>query len=145
MVRRACAEDLEEILNLYAYLLPDGDYTDIGHFRSKWEEIVRRDNIVYFLAFKEDQMAATCNITVIPNLTHDRRPFAVIENVVSRPEVRRKGYARMVVEAAIDHARIQNCYKIILLSSTHRKSAHEFYKKLGFNSETKTGFHMLLP
>ena len=145
MVRRACKDDLRGILNLYRHLLPEGDYSDIKSFSREWDEILLKGGTEYFVAFKDNRMVATCNITVISNLTHDRRPFALIENVVSHPEVRGEGFARKVVEMALDHARDQNCYKVILLSASHRKDAHEFYEKLGFSSKTKTGFHMVLP
>ena len=145
MVRQARKEDLIGILNLYTYLLPDEDYTHTEQFLPKWEEIMQRDGLVYFVAFEGREIAATGSIIVTPNLTRAQRPYAIIENVVTHPDMRRKGFGRMIVQMAIDHARKQNCYKVMLLSASHRKGAHEFYKKIGFDGDLKRGFHFAIP
>ena len=43
-----------------------------------------------------------------------------------------------------EDARKNNCYKVILQSASFRKEAHQFYKNLGFDGESKKAFIMKL-
>lgn len=54
------------------------------------------------------------------------------------------GIGKMVMEKAIQIARERECYKVILQSGIHRREAHEFYRKLGFDDTTKIAFDMRL-
>ena len=47
-----------------------------------------------------------------------------------------------LINKAIETAKKNNCYKVILLSGIARKEAHQFYENLGFSSETKKAFDM---
>jgi len=73
-----------------------------------------------------------------------RYPYMLIENVVTAPQYRRKGYGRALLQNAMDLARRHNCYKIMLLSNAGRKEAHGFYMSLGFEGKSKIGFQMRL-
>jgi hypothetical protein len=44
------------------------------------------------------------------------------------------------MNAAVDFAKNQNCYKVMLLSNAQRKDAHKFYETLGFSSDDKIGY-----
>ncbi len=46
------------------------------------------------------------------------------------------------MDKAINYAKLQNCYKIMLLSSAYRIETHNFYKSLGFDGESKHGFQL---
>jgi GNAT superfamily N-acetyltransferase len=67
------------------------------------------------------------------------------EDFKNTEKYRRKGYGKELLQNAIDRARRHNCYKIMLLSNADRKEAHEFYKSLGFDAKSKTGFLLHLP
>ena len=140
MVRKANKNDLKGILELYEDLLPEQDFSDSELYRPTWEEITQRDGLTYFVAVENAEIVATCNIMVIPNLTHGRRSYALIDNVVTRSDLRRKGYGRRVMERAVEHAKSLDCYKVMLLSASHRKNAHDFYKRIGFDGDLKRGF-----
>ena len=81
---------------------------------------------------------------IIPNLTRLGSSIAFVENVVTDSEYRGQGLGRKVMEKAIDFARKNNCYKVILQSASFRKEAHQFYKNLGFDGESKKAFIMKL-
>ncbi len=49
-----------------------------------------------------------------------------------------------MIEKAIETAKKNNCYKVILFSGVARKEAHQFYENLGFSSKTKIAFDMRL-
>ena len=81
----------------------------------------------------------TADVLVVPNLTHDGAPWALVENVVVDPQWRRRGVGRALLRHAVRVADDAGCYKLQLTSSNHRDGAHRFYERLGFTA-TSTGF-----
>lgn len=70
-------------------------------------------------------------------LTHNVRPFAVIENVVTHVEYRNKGYASALLGKASEIARERRCYKVFLETGSNKESTLNFYKKNGFEIDKK--------
>ncbi len=97
-----------------------------------------------WLAEFEGEPAATCTLIVTPNLTRGGRPYALMENVVTRTHLHRRGLGRAVVQAAIDSAFAQGCYKVMLLSG-RPEEVMLFYESLGFSRARKTGFEIRAP
>jgi ribosomal protein S18 acetylase RimI-like enzyme len=96
--------------------------------------------IKYFGAVDGYTVVSTCNVAIIPNLTHGGEPNAFIENVVTDDKYRRQGLGRIVMQMAIDYAKMCKCNKVVLLSGSHRIQAHKFYERLGFDGVSKRGF-----
>ena len=107
-------------------------------------EIEGNRKIKYFGAVENGKVISTCYCLIIPNLTRLGSSIAFVENVVTDSEYRGQGLGRKVMEKAIDFARKNNCYKVILQSASFRKEAHQFYKNLGFDGESKKAFIMKL-
>ena len=68
------------------------------------------------------------------------RSFAVVENVVTHENYRKKGFASMLLQEAIKIAQDKNCYKIFLETGSNRESILNFYKENGFEIDTKHSF-----
>ncbi len=141
-IRKAREKDLEDLLSLYSFLIEDEDYSDTSIYRGTWKEIIADSKIECWLVYEGNTPVASCTITYIPNLTRNCRPYAVIENVVTHSAFRKRGYGRAVMEKAVNSTREKNCYKVMLLSSAKRKEAHEFYRRIGFDSDSKKGFEL---
>lgn len=77
---------------------------------------------------------------VILNLTRNARPYALIENVVTHPDYRKRGLASQCLNYAKQIARQADCYKIMLLTGAKDEATLNFYRKAGFNSSDKTAF-----
>ena len=71
---------------------------------------------------------------------HAGRPFALIENVVTRREHRKRGYGRQLVKHAIEAARQQGCYRVTLMTGSRREETLRFYESAGLRRDTKTAF-----
>ena len=99
-------------------------------------------NIKYFGAVENGKVVSTCYCVIIPNLTNFCQPICFVENVVTHKNYRNQGLGKKVINKAIETAKKNNCYKVILLSGIARKEAHQFYENLGFSSETKKAFDM---
>src|ERR1044072_8309642 len=85
----------------------------------------------------------TADVLVVPNLTHDGAPWALVENVVVDPQWRRRGIGKALLKHAVRVADDAGCFKLQLTSSNHRDEAHRFYERLGFTA-TSTGFRWAL-
>jgi GNAT superfamily N-acetyltransferase len=142
--READVSDLAGLLELFVQLKPDDEKLPHGEALEIWGKIRLLGNIKYFVALEGEKPVSTCNITIIPNLTRSGRPFGIIENVITDPAFRKRGIGRKVLEMAIEHARRERCYKILLLSSMNLTAAHSFYASLGFSGDTKKGFELRL-
>ena len=64
--------------------------------------------------------------------------------MVTDIEYRKQGLGQKVIEKAIEIAKENKCYKVILQSGIKRSNAHSFYEKLGFAGGTKKAFDMRL-
>jgi ribosomal protein S18 acetylase RimI-like enzyme len=87
---------------------------------------------------------ATCVLIVVPNLTRNQRPFALIENVVSAAALRGRGLGKAVVRAAVAHAFALDCYKVMLMTGRSDPAALGFYEACGFQ-RGKTAFQIRNP
>jgi len=145
LVRKAKQEDLQAVLSLYQQIFPDEDYSNPENYSETWNEIISDKKIVCFIAYFESIPVSTCLVTIIPNLTRNQRPYAIIENVVTHQDYRKKGFGKIVMEKAVDYAKQVNCYKVMFLSSSSRKEAHLFYEKIGFDGSSKKGFQLRIP
>lgn len=144
-LRELHENDLESLIKLYEQLDgTNGEFT-AEDARKIWKaEIEGNRKIKYFGAVENRKVISTCYCLIIPNLTRLGSSIAFVENVVTDSEYRGQGLGRKVMEKAIDFARKNNCYKVILQSASFRKEAHQFYKNLGFDGESKKAFIMKL-
>jgi GNAT superfamily N-acetyltransferase len=139
VVRDLSKEDLESLLGLYAHLHATDDPRPEGIARI-WDEIVRDPSQIYVGAFFGDSLVSACNAAIIPNLTRGGRPYAVVENVVTHAEYRRRGIASTTLGALLARCWERRCYKVMLMSATSRAEIHGFYEAVGFDRESKQAF-----
>lgn len=142
--RPALRSDLDGLFRLYEQLGAIDSCAAPEDASVIWDEVEANPRIRYFVAASNETVLSTCNVTVIPNLTHGGRPFAIIENVVTDSGWRGKGLGKRVMGMAIDFARKSDCYKVCLLSGAARTEAHAFYRSLGFSGDSKVGFDLRL-
>ncbi|MFL6360453.1 MAG: GNAT family N-acetyltransferase [Nitrososphaeraceae archaeon] len=83
-----------------------------------------------FVAVKEDnQLIGSITILIEQKFIHNGGKVGHIEDVVTRKEYEGMGIGKALVLKALDFAKENTCYKVILDCS---KSNVEFYKKIGF-------------
>lgn len=85
------------------------------------------------------QVEGTVTLYVVPNISHGRRPFAIVENVVVDERCRGRGFGQILMDEAEARARAASCYKIALTSNQKRNDAHRFYSRLGYR-QTHHGY-----
>jgi GNAT superfamily N-acetyltransferase len=143
VVRPAVEQDIPRILELYEELT--GERHDLTQHETKplFAEITSMSGHELLVAEEDDVVVGTMVLLIVPNFSHGALPWAIVENLVVDPAHRRRGIGRLLTEYAIARAREAGCYKVQLLSSTKRREAHWFYKRLGFK-RSAYGFRMYL-
>ena len=134
--------DLEGIIELYKQLVENNDFLKVNDAYKIWNEI-QKYNIKYFLAKENGKIIGSCYICVIPNLTYMGRSIGYIENVIIDKSYRRKGVGKNLMEMAINYAKENNCYRVVLQSGLKRIEAHKFYENIGFNGESKKAYEVI--
>ena len=140
MVREAVKEDLDELLNLYLFLHEKNIPENSEHLENTWKTII--EDINHHIVVKEinGKIVSSRVCVIVPNLTRNIRPYALIENVVTNEEYRGKGYATECLNYAKEIAIKNNCYKMMLLTGTKNENTLAFYKSAGYNSDDKIAF-----
>jgi ribosomal protein S18 acetylase RimI-like enzyme len=143
-VRQALPADLPDILSLYAQLSPGDLLPNTAEASATWHRILSSDMMSVHVAEVDGAVAATCVLIVVPNLTRNQRPFALIENVVSASVLRGRGLGKAVIRAAVAHAFALDCYKVMLMTGRTDPSVLGFYEACGFQ-RGKTAFQIRNP
>lgn len=141
LIREIVEDDIVKLLDLYTELHDNKMPIIDSSLQKLWTEIISDKNHYIIVGEKDKQIIASCVLIVVPNLTHSQRPYALIENVITRKEYRNKGYATMCLNYAKSIAIQQNCYKIMLLTGSKQESTLKFYEKCGYNSNDKTALY----
>lgn len=140
MIREIREEDLEGLLKLYMQL-HDNPMPDISkELLNKWNRILNDKDHHIIVAEEEGRIVSSCVCVIIPNLTHEQRPYAFVENVITDETYRGKGLATKCLDFAKEIAQKENCYKMMLLTGSKNPKTLDFYRRAGYNSEDKTAF-----
>ena len=140
MLREAVKEDLYELLNLYLFLHEKNIPKNSDYLENTWKRIIEDTNHHIIVNEINGKIVSSCVCVIIPNLTRNVRPYALVENVVTNEKYRGKGYATECLNYAKEIAIKNNCYKMMLLTGTKSENTLAFYKNAGYNSDDKIAF-----
>ena len=140
MVREAQNSELGELLELYLDLHENSVPPIDERALSVWQKIMDDENHHIIVNIQGGRIVSSCVCVIIPNLTRGIRPYAFIENVVTREDHRGRGFATECLDFAREIAKRENCYKMMLLTGSKSESTLEFYKRAGYNCTDKTAF-----
>lgn len=140
VIRNAKGTDANDLKELY--------FNHLTHFPPKeeqdmslWQNLLdqfEKDEKMHLLVVEEDgKVVSSVQMAIIENLTHNIRPFAVIENVVTHADYRNKGYASALLERASEIAKEYRCYKVFLETGSNKESTLNFYRENGFAIDEK--------
>ena len=100
---------------------------DKVYLRNPREKIVDAGGEVFFI-LENERIQGTCALIKQPTGTYELSKMAVA------PSARGRGYANLLMEAAIEHARRKNARRIFLFSNTVLAPAIRLYEKYGFRT-----------
>lgn len=139
-IREIIQDDLEDLLKLYEQLGPNPFVQVDEHILTVWNNILQNKDYHIVVADVDGAVVSTCTCVIIPNLTHNQRPYAVVENVVTDQNFRGKGYATSCLDFAKEIAIKNNCYKLMLMTGSKKETTLNFYRNAGYTDKTKTAF-----
>jgi GNAT superfamily N-acetyltransferase len=134
--------EISLLLELYKQLNSLNEITvNESTAKNIWNKI-KKYNIKYYIAKDNGKIIGSCYICIIPNLTRGGKSIGFIENVITDKEYRNRGIGKRIIGMAVEYAKEQNCYKVILQSGNKRTGAHKFYESIGFDGESKKAFEI---
>jgi len=137
--KKATIDDLQKIVEL---LLED----ELGQTRetSSTELYERYINAFHKIDGDPDQylmvaligteIVGTCHLTIMPSLTFTGQTRMQIEAVRVSEKHRGQKIGEWMINAAIDHGKLQGAMIIQLMTNKKRTRAKKFYEKLGFQA-----------
>jgi GNAT superfamily N-acetyltransferase len=140
-IRPAGAADLAGLLVLYHHLNPADPPLDGATAGERFAAMLAQPGMTVFVGFAGKLAAATVTLIVVPNLTRGGAPYALIENVVTHADHRKKGYAAAVIGRAVEEAWKAGCYKVMLLTGSKNPATLRFYENCSFVQD-KTGYQI---
>lgn len=129
---------LTQLHELYNEL--SGLQGDFNKMSMLFDKLIEKDEYVLIGVEEDDKLLGSIMAVEIMDLSAEGKPFMVIENLIVSQRYRHNGVGKALMDFCETEAKKRGCYYIILVSSAHRKEAHEFYKKLGYSEEGAVGF-----
>lgn len=140
IIRKAKSTDASDLKVLYFDYLthfPPKEEQDMVMWQNLLDKFEKDENMHLLVVEEDGKVISSVQMAIIENLTHNVRPFAVIENVVTHIDYRNKGYASALLERASEIAREHRCYKVFLETGSNKESTLNFYRNNGFAIDEK--------
>ena len=139
-IREATCHDLSPLLKLYTYLHENNMPTIDDEIQKLWNTMMTDMHHHIIVGSESGTIICSCVLIIVPNLTHNQRPYAFIENMITHPEYRNRGYGTQILNYAKGIAVDCKCYKIMLMTGSKKSTTLNFYKRAGYNTDDKTAF-----
>lgn len=113
-MRLAQRQDLPDLLQLYTYLGDNPIPALDAKLMRLWQTLLNDPQTAIIVAESQGHVVSTCTLTIIRNLTHDQRPYGIIENVVTDPRYRRQGLGPEGLGGSGADRLRESLYKVLL-------------------------------
>lgn len=143
-IRAAEPGDLPALLALYAELSAGDQLPTPEAAAATWSKLLTSEMVSVLVAEVDGCAVSTCVLIVVPNLTRNQRPFALVENVVTAAAMRGQGLGKRVIQAAFEQAWAAGCYKVMLMTGRSDPAVLAFYESCGCQ-RGKTAFQIRRP
>lgn len=129
-IRNAKTEDFNSVFLLLSQLWPNKKLNKIL-LKKVYTRLLNSDHEELFCAEIEGQTIGFCTLSIRDSLWQESRMGHICELIVDEA-FRGKKIGTRLIKKAISVAQKRGCKKIELDSAFHRKEAHHFYRKIGF-------------
>ena len=137
-IRTAKKNDIPIILGLLYELgrpKPERD-SDVEVFRNLVKKQISDSGKSILVAENDDvNVVGMLSLIFLPRLNRNNLELYIPEIIVTE-KYQKKGIGTKLMKACISLAKENQCHKIRLESGTFRKEAHQFYKNLGFETNS---------
>ncbi|MBV8792212.1 MAG: GNAT family N-acetyltransferase [Pseudolabrys sp.] len=132
-IRAATAADIGAVLALYGQPdLDNGNVLPLTKAQEVFARFARYPDYTLYVAERDGQIVGTFALLFMDNLGHLGAPSGIVEDVAVDPSHHGGGIGGAMMRFAMEKAREQGCYKLVLSSNQKRERAHAFYESLGF-------------
>jgi ribosomal protein S18 acetylase RimI-like enzyme len=137
--RRADFQDLAHVIALYfedtlGRTRESGDACLRDSYKKAFEAINRDPQQFLVVGIKEDILVATCQLTLIPCLTHQGGLRLQIEGVHVKKEYQGQSIGREMMNWAFEYGQKKGATLAQLTTHKSRTDAKRFYEALGFEA-----------
>ena len=139
-IREATLDDFPMVMSLYRQLQPEDPVLTDGSDFEVFERILASPGLHLFVAASGSDLVGSIYLNIIPNMTRSASPHALVENVITRQDLRGTGIGQSLMAHTLDFAWRKGCYKAMLQTGSTKASTHGFYEACGFSKEEKTGY-----
>ncbi len=139
-IRKAKGTDAQDLKGLYFEYLthfPPKEEQDMEEWARILDKFEKDENMYLLVVEEEGKIVSSVQMAIVETLTHNIRPYGVIENVVTHVDYRNRGYASALLEKASEIAREHRCYKVFLETGSNKESTLNFYRNNGFAIDEK--------
>lgn len=131
-IRAARPDDFSACVALYRDLTGDIPVAD----QIQFENVLAQSGTTIFVADLGGELASMATLHLMENMTYGGRPYAFVENVVTRKSHRGRGLSRAVMSHIEEIIWAAGGYKIMLLTGRDY-GARGFYEALGYDGDEK--------
>lgn len=131
-IRPCRPEDFAGVVELLRQLWP-GKPLDVAALRLIYDSALNSDRQTYLCARNGGKVAGFGSLAIKANLWNET-VVAYVDELVVDAGYRGRGIGTRLLEQIGNVARQRGCRRIELDSAFHRKEAHAFYERLGFES-----------
>lgn len=140
-IRTAGETTMPGLASLYRYLHPQDPALAVVTARMTLRQGIAEPGSAVLVGFLGDAPVTSCTIVVVPSGTRAGKPSALIENVVTHPDQRRRGYGTLVLRAALARAWEAGCFRANALTTSLDDVPPAFFFASGFE-RTASGFRL---
>lgn len=134
VVRSATSGDVRRLIELLAHGALDDrqeDPTDLSAYLAALTEIQANEGSDVLVAELDGDVVGMCQLVVFRHLQRRGGLCAEVESMHVHPNFRGKGIGKQLLDAAVDAAQREGCYRVQLTSNRQRTDAHRFYERHG--------------
>lgn len=132
MMRRCQQSDFDAVFQLLRQLWPDKEL-DMFALQNVYERGRMADSQVYLCAIDGEDLVGFASLTIKNNLWQAANLGHIDELVVDEKH-RGRGLGTQLLKEIIAQARRRGCARVELESAFHRRNAHKFYERHGFEN-----------
>lgn len=140
-IRPARQDDLPRLQDLYQHLDANDVRCSPDEAVGIFQKFLLYPGSAILLGAIGGELVTSCTLVVIPNLTRGGKPYALIENMVTHADWRKRGFGSAILKAATELAWDEGCYKVMLMTGSKSPATLAFYAAAGFE-QSKTGFQI---
>jgi ribosomal protein S18 acetylase RimI-like enzyme len=122
--------DFKAVFQLLRQLWPDKPL-DIAALQKVFKRALKSDSQIYLCAIDGEDVVGFASLTIKTNLWQATNLGHIDELIVDKKH-RGSGLGTQLLHEIIAHARRRGCTRVELDSAFHRKKAHKFYERNGF-------------